>query len=57
MECNYCGTEYTRSNFCPTCGKCRPGALRNVKIMGFTGPASLSPTVEKFWHTGDPDDL
>lgn len=59
MECNHCGMTRATSErriFCPGCGKCDPAQLKSVKLQGFTGAASLSPAVEKFWRTGDPND-
>lgn len=53
MVCIGCHIEYL-TNFCPGCRHSAPGALRGVKLVGFTGRASLSPSVEKFWATGDP---
>lgn len=40
--------------FCE-CGKVVDRAgLRQIRFAGFTGPASLVPSVEEFWHEGDP---
>ena len=51
-----CAPRHDNGLFCGTCGKVldREG-LRSVKLMGFTGPASLVPSLERFWATGDPD--
>lgn len=43
------------SLFCPTCGRARPGELGTIVFNPFTGGASLSPAVEKFWATGNPE--
>jgi hypothetical protein len=41
--------------FCGLCGKVRDrGALRRVRLMGFTGGQSTNPKVEEFFATGDP---
>lgn len=40
--------------FCQLCGKVRnAGDLKSVRFQGFTGPASLSDNMERFWNTGD----
>lgn len=46
----------TRSLFCPFCGAAYDRhELRSVRLMGAIGVAhSSSPTIEKFWATGDP---
>ena len=42
-----------RSLFCADCGKLIDrDALRSVDIGRFTGPASLVPSLERFWRTG-----
>jgi hypothetical protein len=52
-----CDTD-TRTLFCPRCGKLLdPDGLRAVRIDGFTGAQSLSPGLEKFWASGDPQHL
>lgn len=56
MECIGCGT-YFLSTFCPGCGKANKQVLRSIDLVGFHGVSSLSPSMEKFWATGDPDVL
>ena len=52
-----CDTQ-TGSLFCPRCGKLiEPGSLRSLRIESFHGAQSLSPKMEKFWETGDPEDV
>lgn len=42
--------------FCPLCGRVADvAALRAVCLLGFIGPGSLNPRVERFWETGDPE--
>lgn len=48
----------TSSLFCPRCGRLlEPGSLKSLRIETFSGAQSLNPNVEKFWETGDPEDL
>jgi predicted amidophosphoribosyltransferase len=56
MDCESCGATF-KTIFCPNCKKAVVSRLKSVRLQGFHGPASLSPTVEKFWETGDPDVL
>lgn len=48
--------KQTGSLFCPRCGRLiEPGSLKTLRIDSFTGGQSLSPKMEKFWETGDPE--
>lgn len=57
MTCGHCGTERTSSQlFCPNCGKAfSQRELRTIVFNGFSGNASLSPRMERWHATGDPD--
>lgn len=45
------------SCFCE-CGKVvDPDGLKRTAINGFSGGQSMSPRVEKFWQTGEPEVL
>jgi hypothetical protein len=60
MECMHCGNTNASLRppvFCVNCGKADRAALESIGLQTFTGPASLSPSVERFWETGDPDVL
>lgn len=51
-----CAGSHVRALFCTQCGKVLdPEGLRSVRLQGFSGHQSLSPAVEHFWHTGDPE--
>lgn len=57
VTCTHSGAEPGRL-FCSNCGTLLdPDGLKRVKLQGFTGPASLVPSIEKFWETGDPSDV
>lgn len=49
----------TRNLFCGECGKVKDrAALKRVRLEPrFTGPASLNPNIERFWETGDIDQV
>lgn len=54
-ECDH-SADQSRNLFCGACGKVKePGSLKRVRLMGFSGPASLNPNIERFWETGDPE--
>jgi hypothetical protein len=56
-SCDHAG-DTGRNLFCARCGKVKePGSLKRVRLMGFTGPASLSPAIEHFWETGEVEHL
>jgi hypothetical protein len=51
-----CEPTTPRGLFCRDCGRVLDrDALRSVKLFGFMGPASLVPSIERFWETGDPE--
>jgi len=60
-QCDECGKAYTDvfqdigSDALPACpeGHAWKRLIVGVKMVGFTGPASLSPQMETFWETGD----
>ena len=52
MFCSRCGAERTtRALFC-ACGKVF--SAEELRAVHLTGPAGMSPRVERFWETGDP---
>lgn len=55
--CPNCGAERTDKRiFCPSCGRAFSTAeLRSLRFTGFAGKASLSPRMERWHATGDPD--
>lgn len=46
-----------RNNFCPACKRADPNRLRSLKIVGGYGRHTVSPNVERFLETGDPQGL
>lgn len=57
MVCEHCRAQRQVSRmFCPSCGKAySPPELRSIVFNGFSGNASLSPRIERWHATGDPD--
>lgn len=54
LRCETCPD--TERMFCPLCGRVADvTALRAVRLVGFIGPGSINPRVERFWETGDPE--
>lgn len=48
--------QWPKALACHECGRILdPGSLRSVKLLGFTGAASLSRHVRAFLDTGEPE--
>lgn len=56
MTCARCGADDQQNMFCGACGKVLDrAALQRVRLMGAVGLRhTSSPTVERFFQTGDP---
>lgn len=56
-RCRHCSHELRADRlFCPGCGRAQdPSELRSISFNGFLGNASLSPRMERWHATGDPD--